>query len=97
MKWTQEEVSVPPYRIPEVTWEAAAALPHREQHEVVSRLDLFIRLFSLQDEKLKALVQKLGTTDWKYIASYIPVGLFSLSLPLVPTSFTMLIFVDYFM
>lgn len=32
------------------------------------------RLFSVQDEKLKALVQKLGTSDWKYIASYIPVS-----------------------
>lgn len=25
-----------------------------------------------EDEKLKALVQKLGTTDWKYIGSYMP-------------------------
>ncbi|XP_041811699.1 v-myb avian myeloblastosis viral oncogene homolog-like 2b isoform X2 [Chelmon rostratus] len=25
-----------------------------------------------EDDKLKALVQKLGTNDWKYIASYIP-------------------------
>lgn len=25
-----------------------------------------------EDDKLKALVQKLGTSDWKYIASYIP-------------------------
>lgn len=29
----------------------------------------------LQDDKLKALVQKLGPNDWKYIASYIPVSL----------------------
>lgn len=29
----------------------------------------------LQDEKLKVLVQKLGTADWKCIASYIPVSL----------------------
>lgn len=29
----------------------------------------------LQDDKLKALVQKLGPSDWKYIASYIPVSL----------------------
>lgn len=28
----------------------------------------------LQDDQLKALVQKLGTSDWKYIASYIPVS-----------------------
>lgn len=31
--------------------------------------------FRSQDDKLKALVQKLGTNDWKYIASYIPVSL----------------------
>lgn len=27
-----------------------------------------------QDDKLKTLVQKVGSNDWKYIASYIPVG-----------------------
>lgn len=30
--------------------------------------------FVLQDDKLKALVQKLGTSDWKCIASFIPVS-----------------------
>lgn len=30
--------------------------------------------FVLQDDKLKALVQKLGTSDWKSIASFIPVS-----------------------
>lgn len=39
-----------------------------------SLISLFI---CVQDEKLKALVQKLGTSDWKYIASYIPVSHFS--------------------
>lgn len=29
----------------------------------------------LQDDKLKALVQKMGTNDWKHIANYIPVSL----------------------
>lgn len=29
----------------------------------------------LQDDKLKALVQKVGPNDWKYIASYVPVSL----------------------
>lgn len=29
----------------------------------------------LQDDKLKAMVQKLGPSDWKYIASFIPVSL----------------------
>lgn len=32
-------------------------------------------LFVLQDDKLKALVQKLGPNDWKHIASYIQVSL----------------------
>lgn len=31
-------------------------------------------LLCLQDDKLKALVQKLGTSDWKSIASFIPVS-----------------------
>ena len=39
----------------------------------------------LQDDKLKALVQKLGPNDWKHIASYIPVSMINYSVVVMST------------
>lgn len=70
VKWTQDEVT-------------AVTCPsdlHTLSLEALQRITCFSRhnkLISLclQDDKLKMLVQKLGTNDWKCVANLIPVSL----------------------
>lgn len=50
------------------------ACQRKESFYRTADINMLISL-CLQDDKLKALVQKLGTGDWKCIASYIPVSL----------------------
>lgn len=59
VKWTQEEVTARTL----ISWLFYGLWLHQ-----------ICFLLCLQDDKLKALVHKLGTSDWKSIASFIPVS-----------------------
>lgn len=55
-------------------WWLAPGQPQQKQQVLFIGSHIYLSI-SVQDEKLKALVKKMGTTDWKYITSYMPVSL----------------------
>lgn len=70
VKWTQDEVTA--VTCPRDLHTLSLSPLQRKQWS--SRRNKLIS-WRLQDDKLKMLVQKLGTSDWKCVASHIPVSL----------------------
>lgn len=82
VKWTQEEVMPQPVY---VIYNVFNSVEEKKCFYRTADKNMLISL-CLQDDKLKVLVQQLGTSDWKYIASVIPVSYLSCHSVYVATS-----------